>query len=168
MPLGHRKMNQIPSAWGDPTGQKEAMLAPKATGLGKAHWSKAVLEQWVQRTDISHADSRSSLSSQESQLLIPWIICQAVTCIHLQQHQGLASTVYSIPSPLEGLCSEIRLNEILQASIVESLKNAPLDPKFRLWKCLKKCLGSMLRFKITIHNRNSLGVGIDWNLNHQM
>lgn len=48
-------MNQTLSAWGDPTGQKEAMLAPKATGLGKAHWIKGGPGTMVQRTDISHA-----------------------------------------------------------------------------------------------------------------
>lgn len=107
-------MNQTLSAWGDLIGQKEEMLAPKATGLGKAQWIKGGPGTLVQRTDLSHA-GQSSLSSQESQLLIPRTICQAVTCIHLQQHQGLASYSYSIPGPLEGtLCSEIRLNETLQ------------------------------------------------------
>ena len=51
---------------------------------------------------------KSSLSSQESQLLIPPTICQAVTCIHLQQHQGLASySLQHFQSSRGTLCSEI-------------------------------------------------------------
>lgn len=48
-------MNQTLSAWGDPTGQKEEMLVPKATGLGKAQWIKSGPGTLVQRKDLSHA-----------------------------------------------------------------------------------------------------------------
>lgn len=75
----------------------------KATGLGKAHWIKGGPGTMVQRTDISFMQDRSSLSSQESQLSSPESSVRQLHVFISSNTRGLPSTVYSIPSPLEGL-----------------------------------------------------------------
>lgn len=112
------------SAWGDPTGQKEGDVKPKATGLGRHTGSK---RSWNNGAENGHKSCKDQVKPE-----LP-----GKPTSHPLNHLS-GSYMYSSPatpglafyslqhsqSSRGTLCSEIRLNEILEASIGKP-KNAP-------------------------------------------
>lgn len=91
-------MNKTLSTW------ETSQTRKKRGCLGKAHWIKGQRGSGILawRTGLRAVQDKSSLNSQESELLlVPRTICQAATSTQCQQWQGLAFYQFTASPVLE-------------------------------------------------------------------